>query len=107
MAEGEAAGGVVERLRVGQGERRQARRAAQVDERDRRLGAADRLATGVVAERADVAVRREPPIATEPGSAPAEPGEPEPLESLDERPQIVEPERLRGAGDEVLTHRAR
>ena len=62
---------------------------------------------GIVAEGADVAVRREAAVAVEPRGAPAEPGDPEPLEPLGERPQLVEPERLRGPGDVVLAHRAR
>ena len=45
-------------------------------------------------------------MAIGPGGAPAEPGDPEPLELLGERPQLVETERLRGPGDELLTHRA-
>ena len=98
MAEGEPAGRVVERLGVGEAERRQPRRAAQVDQGRGRLGRPDRLAPRVVAEGADVAVRREPAVAAEPGRTPAEAGEPEPLEPLAERPQLVEPERLRGRG---------
>ena len=73
-----------------------------------RLGSADpRRAVGIVAERAHVAVAVEPAIAAQPGRAPAEPGDPEPLEALGERPQLVEPERLGRPGDVVLAHRSR
>ena len=51
VAEGVAAGRVVERLRVGERQRRELRRPAQVDERAGRLDRADPLATGVVARR--------------------------------------------------------
>ena len=44
------------------------------------------------------------PSLRQPGRAPAEPGDPEPLEPLGERPQLIEPERLGGPGDEVLAH---
>ena len=71
-----------------------------------RLDPADGLAAGIVAERADVAVRAEPAVGLEPGRAPAEARQPEPLQPLRERPQLVEPERLCGPGDEVLAHGA-
>ena len=60
VAEREPAGRVVERLGVGQGQGRQLRWSPQVDERRGRLGRADLVATRVVAERADVAIRAEP-----------------------------------------------
>ena len=46
------------------------------------------------------------PVRREPRRAPAESGDPEPLEPLRERPELVEPERLVGPGDVVLAHRA-
>ena len=108
VAEAVAPGRVVERLGVGQVERRELRRPAQVDEGRGGLGGADlRRAVGIVAERAHVAVAVEPAIATQPGGAPAEPGDPEPLEALRERPQLIEPEWLSGPGDVVLAHRSR
>ena len=108
VAEAVAPGRVVERLGIGQVERRELRRPAQVDQGRGRLGRADRRrAVGIVAERAHVAVAVEPAIATQPGRAPAEPGDPEPLQPLGERPQLVEAERLGGPGDVVLAHRSR
>ena len=104
VAEREPAGRVVERLGVRQGQRRQPRRPPQVDERGGRLGRPDPLAARIVAKGTDVAVRLEPAIGPDPGRAPAEAGDPESLQPLGERPQLVEPERLRGPGDEVLTH---
>ena len=47
------------------------------------------------------------PSGATPRRAPAEPGDPEALEALGERPQLVEPERLCGTSDEVLTHGSR
>ena len=107
VAEREPAGRVVERLGVGQGQGRETRRTAEVDEGRRRLGPADGLPARVVAEGPDVAVRREPPAPSVHAAPQPKPGDPEPLQLLDERPQLVEPERVRGPGDEVLTHRAR
>ena len=107
VAEREPAGRIVERLGVVEGQRREPRRPAEVDERGGRLGRADLVAPGVVAEGPHVAVRPEAALRREPRRTPAEAGDPEPLELLGERPERVEPERLRGPGDVVLTHRAR
>src|SRR4051812_2589000 len=68
------------------------------------LDATDELATGVVPERAHVAVRPDRTVGVDPSGAPAEAGEPEPLEALAEVPQIGEKKRLRGARDELLAH---
>ena len=78
-----------------------------MDERGRRLDRADALATGIVPKGPEVAVRGEPSVAGQPGRAPAEPGDAEPLEPLGERPELVEPERFRGPGDVVLAHAPR
>ena len=105
MAEREAAGRVVERLGVGEPSvesfegRRRWTSAAVVSTR------ADLVAPRIVAERPDVAVRAERAVVRQPRGAPAEAGDAEPLEPLGERPQLVEPERLGGPGDEVLAHR--
>ncbi len=108
VAEAVPPGRVVERLGIGQVERRELGRPAQVDEGRGGLGSADSCrAVRVVAERAHVAVAVEPAIATQPGGTPAEPGDPEPLQSLRERPQLVEAEGLGGPGDVVLAHRSR
>ena len=40
----------------------------------------------------------------QPGRAPAEPGDPVPLQAFGVRPQLVKPERLGRAGDELLAH---
>src|SRR5436309_2828187 len=57
VAEGEPAGGIRERLGIGELEGRQLRRATDVDEDAGRLvGPDDRRARRVVAERADVTV---------------------------------------------------
>ena len=58
----------------------------------------------IVAEGSDVAMAGEPAVGPEPCRTPAEPGQPETLESLGEWPQLVEPERLGGARDVVLAH---
>jgi hypothetical protein len=79
-----------------------------MDERRRGLRGADvGLARGVVAERPDVAVTVQSPVSAEPGRAPAEPRDPEPLQALREGPQLVEAKRLGGSGDVVLAHRSR
>ena len=72
VAEREPAGRVVERLGVGQGQRRQPRRPPQVDERGRRLDRPDRLAPG--SSRKARMSRYDPsrPSRAEPGRAPAE-----------------------------------
>ena len=75
-------------------------------EHGRRLDPADGFAAGVVAEGADVAVRAERPVGLEPGRAPAEARQAEPLQPLRERPQLVEPEWFGGPRDEVFAHRA-
>jgi len=107
VAEAEATGRVIERLGVGQLERRELRRPAQVHERRGRRNASDpRLAGRIVAERAHVAMAVQPAVVAQPGRAPAEAGDPEPLEFRGERPQLVEPKWLGGPGDVVLTHRA-
>ena len=64
------------------------------------LVAADRLALRVIPERPDVAMGLEPAVGVEPRRAPAESGDPVPLEALGERPQGVDPERR--VGDHVL-----
>jgi hypothetical protein len=107
VAERIAAGRVIERLRVGEGERGKPGGSPEMDERCGRLDRPDRLAAGIVAEGPHVPVGAELRLAVEPCRAPAEPGDPEPLESLRERPQLVEPERFGSPDDEVLTHRAR
>src|SRR6185295_3634119 len=107
VAEHEPPRGIGERLRVGLPERGQARRPAQVDEQALRLDGADALACWVVAECPHVAVRLEPSVRRQPRGAPAESGDAEPLELLGEAPQLVDPERLPGAGDVMLTHDAR
>src|SRR6478736_2944937 len=104
VAEGVAAGRVVERLRVGERQGREPRRPAQVDERARGLDRPDPLATGVVGEGPDVAVGAEAAVCRRPRRAPAEPRQPEVLELLGERPHLVQPERLRRTDDVVLTH---
>ena len=107
MAERVAALGIVERLGVLDGQRREARRPAQVDER--RVVSAVPTASRPGSSRKARTSRYEASraVAREPRGTPAEAGQSETLESLGERPQLVEPERLGGAGDEVLTHRAR
>ena len=72
VAEREAPGRVVERLRVGQVERRQLRRPAQVDEgRGRGHGPDARLALRVVAERPHVAVAARGAVARRPRPRPS------------------------------------
>src|SRR6185436_5936316 len=93
VAEREPPGRVVERLRVRSGQGRELGGPAQVHERSDRLGRADRLATRVVAEGPDIPVRGEPAVGSEPGGAPAEARDAEPLEPLGEWPELVEPER--------------
>ena len=108
VAEAVAPGRIVEGLGVGQVEGRELRRPAKVDEgRGGLRGADSSRAVRVVAERAHVAVAVQPAIAAQPGGAPPEPGDPEPLQPLRERPQLVEAERLGGPGDVVLAHRSR
>src|SRR3954469_23808201 len=75
-----------------------------MDQRGCRLDPTDQLAPGVVPEGADVAVRPDRAVGVDPGGAPAEAGEPEPLETLPEVPQVGEKKRLRGARDELLAH---
>ena len=104
VAEREAAGRIVERLRVGRLERRELRWPPEMDEEARGLVCAERRGSGIVAERPDVAMAAEPVVVRQPGGAPPEPGDPVPLELLGERPELVEPERLRRSGDEVLAH---
>ena len=106
MREREAAGGVDERLRVRELDRRQLRGPAQVDEQARGLGRTDAVALRVVAEGPDVAVGLEAAGGGEPGRAPAEPGDAVPLHALHQRPERVDPERFGRAGDELLAHRA-
>jgi hypothetical protein len=76
-----------------------------VDEDGRRRFAADRDAGRVVAERTRVAMRVELAVGADPAHGPAEAGDAEPLQALGEQPQLLEPERLRGPGDELLAHR--
>ena len=45
-----------------------------------------------------------PILPGQPGGAPAEPGDPVALELLDEREELIDPERALRAGHEVLTH---
>src|SRR3954447_2871535 len=68
------------------------------------LDATDELAPRVVPERAHVAVRLDLAVGIDPGGAPAVAGEPEPLETLAEVPQVLEKKRFRGARDELLAH---
>src|SRR3954447_26933071 len=75
-----------------------------MDQRGARLDATDQLAAGVVPEGADVAVRADRAVCVDPGGAPAVAGEPEPLETLPEVPQVGEKKRLRGARNELLAH---
>ena len=107
MAEREPAGGIDERLRVGQLERAQARRTAQVDEEARGLGGAEPSRAGssrkARVSRCVVEARRRRRSHVD---APAEAGDAVALHALGERPQLVEPERLRGPGDELLAHAA-
>ena len=107
VAEREPARRVVERLGVLEGERGEPRRPSKVDEGGGRLGRPDGLASGIVAEGPDIAIRPQTTVRTDPSSTPAEPGDPEPLQLLRERPQLVKTERCRSPGDEVLTHPAR
>ena len=108
VAEAVPPGRIVERLGIGQVERRELRWPAQVDEGRGGLRGADSCgAVRIVPERTHVAVAVEPAIATQPGGAPAEPGDPEPLQPLRERPQLIEAEWLGGPGDVVLAHRSR
>ncbi len=106
VGEGEPPRRVVEGLRVGRAERAQARRPTEVDEDAAGLHRAHALPRRVVAERRGPAVRAEAPVGVDPGRAPAEARDPVPLEPLGERPQLVEPERLRRARHELLAHRA-
>ena len=64
-----------------------------------------RRALRVISKGTHVAVGMERTIATDPGRAPAEAGDPVALEALGEGPQLVKPERLGGTDHEVLTHR--
>ena len=108
VAEGVASGRVVERLRVGQVEGGQLRWSTQVDEgRGRRLEADAHPALVVVMERPQVPVGAQPAVLAEPRGAPAESGDPVAFEPVGERPQLLEPERRRRPGDEVLAHRTR
>ena len=108
VAEHEPAGGIGERLGVGQLEGRELRRSPVVDERRRGLDSADGPSrTGVVAEGPDVAIGLEPAIGRPATRRPSEAGQPVALESLAERPQLIEAERIRGPRDEVLAHRGR
>ena len=107
MAEREAARRVEERLRVGELERGELRRPAEVDEGRGRLDRPDIGRRGIVAERPDVAMAVEPAVGGQPGRTPAEARHPVALEPLGERPQLIEPERLGGTGDVVLAHRPR
>ena len=107
VAEGEPAGRVVEWLGVGQGQGRQPRRPAEMDEQAGRLDPADRVPARVIAEGAHVAVAGQPAGSGDPGGAPAEAGDPVLLELLHERKELVDPERALRAGNEVLTHQGR
>jgi hypothetical protein len=64
------------------------------------------LTGDVLAERADVAMGVQGPVTIEPRRAPSEAGETVALEALGERPQRVDPERLRGHGHVLLAHGA-
>ena len=107
VAEREAAGRVVERLGVGRGRGSTASTAAGGG----RGGCVVSVAADALARRDRRGTPgcrgrlRRPPSAVDPGRAPAEAGDAEPLELLGERPQLVEPERLARPGDEVLAHR--
>jgi hypothetical protein len=107
VAEREPAGRVVERLRVGELKRRETRRSPEMDKHRGRLLATDIGGTvGVVAEGAHVAVAAQPAVGADPRGAPAEARKPVALEPFRERPQLVDPERFRGPGDELLAHLA-
>src|SRR6478672_5055401 len=104
VAEGEAAGRIIERLGVGEREGRELRRPPEVDEETRRLSGTHGRRARIVGERPDVAVGLDRPAARQPGGAPAEAGHPEVLEPPGERPELVDPERLGGSGHVVLAH---
>jgi hypothetical protein len=107
VAEREPLAGIDEWLRVGELEGGQLRGSPQVDQRARRRDGADPRREGVIAKRPDVAVAPEAAVLPEPSRAPAEAGHAVALEAIRERPELVEPERLCGPGDEVLAHRRR
>ncbi len=86
VAEGVAARRIVERLRVGDADRGEARGPPEVDEERGRLDQPDRLARRVVAEGPDVAVGLDRTAGAEPRRAPAEPGDSVPLQVLREGP---------------------
>ena len=92
MGKDEAPRSVHERLGVGDALPGEARRAAEMDERGGGLGAAERLAGGVVAEGAGGPVGGQLPSGADPGSAPPEAGDPVVLEPLGEVPQVGEGE---------------
>lgn len=104
VAERESARRIGEGLGVGQLQGRELRRPAEVDEEARRLSAADVSPSRVVAEGPDVTMAIERRVGSEPRGAPAEARQPEPLEALGERPEVVDPEGLAGPGNEVLAH---
>jgi hypothetical protein len=78
-----------------------------VNESARGLDLANSLSCRILAERVDVAVGLKHAVVIDPADAPAETGNAETLESLGERPQLVESERVAGARHELLTHRGR
>src|SRR5260221_7389273 len=94
VTEREPASWIVEGLRVGSSQGGQARRSSEMDERGGRFDFPDPLASRVVAEGSDIAVRGEALVTFDPGRAPAKAGDPVPLEALGGRPQLVESERL-------------
>ena len=104
MAEAVSAGRIVEWLRVRQVS------VESLDGRRRWTSAAvvsmapHGVTPRVVTKRAHVPMAGQPAVGANPGGAPAETGDPEPLQALRELPQLVQPERLCGPGDEVLTH---
>src|SRR5213075_535814 len=75
-----------------------------MDERGGRLGCTDGGPSRIVPEGPDDAVRAKRRVGSQPGRAPAEAGQTEPLETLGEGPQLVEAEGLGRPGDELLTH---
>src|SRR6266508_3089372 len=75
-----------------------------MDEQARRLVRPDRFPARVIPERAEIPVRVQATVRPAPARTPAEPGDPESLEPLDKRPQLVDPKRLLGPRHEVLAH---